>query len=111
MKISVGNRRVPTDHDVLADAQFELAQKQGISEVAIVSDLDTSPGFEREVNPAHGTVRAEDQRAGHAAPKASETSLHLDHRSGTWNDVGRQLAGNPAAGRDGFNGRAHPPRP
>src|SRR6266571_2984648 len=62
MKVRVGNRRVPANHDVVANSQFHFAEQHGIGEVAVIADHDSSVLAEGEVNAVHGAVGTNDQR-------------------------------------------------
>src|SRR5262249_54970740 len=57
VEIGVGNSRIPADYDVVADAQFQFTQEQGIREKAVVADLDASVASDGEVNAIHRAMR------------------------------------------------------
>src|SRR5690242_15604223 len=40
VKVSVGHRRVPSDHDIVADLYLELRQQKRLGDMTVIADLD-----------------------------------------------------------------------
>src|SRR5438445_3624879 len=102
MKVRVGNRRVPANHDVVTDSQFHFAEQHGVGEVAVIADHDSSVLAEGEVNAVHGAVGANDQRLLLPAVKSFEGQVTGDDRVAAGADIRRQGAVRPPAWLEGF---------
>ncbi len=98
MKVRVGDRGVPADHHVVADAQLQLAEEDGVREVAIIADLQPPLLAESEVGSVQRAVRANHQGRVAPAAEALERDIPGDHAAVADADIRRQRAVQPAAG-------------
>jgi len=97
MKVGVGKRGIPTDNNVIADAQFQFAQQDCIAEIAVIADLDT-PGLpKRKMNTIHSTVFADNQCGVSLGTEALKCVFAFQYRAATELHVGRQFTLEPLA--------------
>ena len=89
VKIGVGYRRVPTDHDVAADAQFEFTEQDGIGEVAVVANPHLARFAECKMNAVHCAIGPDDQRVRFLTVKPFEGKISGDERVGAYAGVWR----------------------
>ncbi len=97
VEVGVGDRGVPADDDVAADAQLQLAEQHGVREVAVVADLDAPLLADGEVDPVHRAVGADHQRRVEPAAEPLEGVVAGQHAVRADADVRRQRPVRPAS--------------
>src|SRR5438270_483951 len=97
MKVGIREGGIPADHHITANDHFQLAEQYGVSEVAMVADLDPSLFAQREVHPIHCAARTNNERGIAAAPKSLESVACGDHRVFGYTRVGRKSSVGPIA--------------
>src|SRR5262249_26250875 len=98
VEVRVGDGGVPADDNVAADAQYQLAQQDGVGEIAIIADLNSPLLAEGEVDAVQGAVSADDERRVAPAPETLEGMAPGQDAVRPNMHVGRQLTVRPAAG-------------
>src|SRR6266536_2814665 len=89
MKIRVGNRRVPANDDVIANAHFQFTKQDRVGEIAIVPDLYPAFFTEREMDPVHRAVGTDDQRVRFVVAKAFKREIAGDESVRAESNIGR----------------------
>src|SRR5262245_38287488 len=98
MKVAVGDGRIPANDDIVADANLQLAEQDGIGEVTVIANDEPPLRFDRKMRAIHGAVSADNERLGILCAKAFESVLARDHRPGADSNVRGQYTIRPRAG-------------
>src|SRR5262249_551069 len=104
----VGQGGVPADHDEAADPHLQLAEQDGVGEVAVIADHHAPLFAQGEVDALHRAVSADGQRLLQPPVTALEGELSCQDAAGADAHVRRQLTIGPAARAHGL---APPPMP
>jgi hypothetical protein len=91
MEVSVSNRCVPADDDIVADLQLLLAEQERVREVAPVANSDPRLGTKGKMNSVHCAVAANRQRRVEGAAKPMESVVPNDQRVPADTDVRRKM--------------------
>src|SRR5579883_879606 len=95
MEIRIGYGGVPTDHDIVADSNFQLAEQYRIHEVTMVSNRHECLRSEREVYSIHRAVRAYNQGGVALAEETLKSKLGSNNCVLADASIGRQLTIGP----------------
>src|SRR5215471_20890493 len=107
MKIGIGNRRVPSNDDVVPNAQLQFTKQYSVGETTIIADFSARILTERKVRAIQGAMPAHNERLFFLAMKAFEGELPANDRVNSKEHVAGQFTVEPTARFEDGRGRSH----